>query len=138
MPAGGVEFGFRRAGVGKRDFLRVSPSIDAPVGISFSPEELNEMVSFVKVRNISAGGVMIQISDAAPGRDGLLPTGYIIKRIQLSLPGQDACVLAGIVRFTYGSLRGIEFLPNEQEQGKLARYVYQREVEMLGHPRRDR
>lgn len=122
----------------KRDYLRVSPSTGAPVEVSLSleglrgPEDPDGADPFLKVRNISAGGVMIQISDAMPGRDGLLPAGRMLNNIQLSLPGQGTCVLAGIVRFSYGSLRGIEFLPNEREQKKLARYVRRREEELQG------
>ncbi len=117
----------------KRDYLRVPPSVADPVKVSFTQEELEGIAPFIKVRNISIGGIMIQISDAVPGRDGFLPSGCLIEQMRLSLPRQGACMMTGIVRFTYGSLRGIEFLRNEQEQKRLARYVHQREVELLGH-----
>ncbi|MDA8172520.1 MAG: response regulator [Nitrospiraceae bacterium] len=117
----------------KRDYLRVPPSGADPVKVSFMQEELKGMAPFIKVRNISIGGVMIQISDAVAGRDGLLPSGTLIEQIRIFLPRQGVCELSGIVRFTYGSLRGIEFLRNEPEQKRLARYVHQRQVELLGH-----
>lgn len=116
----------------KRDYLRVSPSVADPVKISFSQDESNQITPFIRVRNISVAGVMIQISESVTGRDGIFPSGSIIEQIRLVLPRQGSCVLSGIVRFMYGSLRGIEFLRNEQEQRKLARYVHQRQIELLG------
>ena len=116
----------------RRFYLRIYPSITDPVKVAFKEDGLKKIIPYVQVKDISIGGIGLEISDSAPGLEGLFLPGTRIEEIGLTLPFEGPCVFSGVVRFMYEALRGVEFLLNHVEQKKVARYVYMREMEMLG------
>ncbi len=116
----------------RRFYLRIYPSKTDPIRLVFKEGELRKAAPYMQVKDISIGGVGLEISDLAPGRETLLLPGTRIEEIGLSLPFEGPCIFSGVVRFMYEALRGVEFLLDHVEQKKVARYVYMREMEMLG------
>lgn len=116
----------------RRFYLRMYPSQADPVKLAFKEGELKKIAPCVRVRDISIGGIGLEISDSLPGRDELFLPGTRIEEIGLALPFEGPCIFSGVVRFMYEALRGIEFLLDHVEQKKVARYIYMREMEMLG------
>ncbi|MDA8089129.1 MAG: response regulator [Nitrospiraceae bacterium] len=116
----------------RRFYLRIFPSKSDPVGIAFREKQLSKAAPLIRVKDISIGGVGLELSDAMPGREGLFLPGTRIEEIGLKLPFEGPCIFSGVVRFMYEALRGIEFLLDHVEQEKIARYVYKRQIEMLG------
>ncbi len=116
----------------RRFYLRIYPSKTDPVKLAFKREELRQVIPYVRVKDISIGGIGIEISDSVPGHEGLFLPGTKIEEIGIALPFEGPCIFSGVVRFMYEALRGIEFLLDHVEQKKIARYIYMREMEMLG------
>ncbi len=116
----------------RRFYLRIYPSKTDPVKLAFKEGELKKVAPYVQVRDISIGGIGLELSDSVPQRESLFLPGTRIDEIGITLPFEGPCIFSGVVRFMYEALRGVEFLLDHVEQKKVARYIYMREMEMLG------
>ena len=113
---------------GNRQYFRVSPSSENPIGVKFYSEPLKQLSSQIKVTTISVGGMGLELPYPAPE----LKIGLLFERIELSIPDESTCILSGIVKFMNENICGIKFINiNDFVLRKVSRYVFKREREIL-------
>ncbi|MDA8168223.1 MAG: response regulator [Nitrospiraceae bacterium] len=112
----------------RRNYLRVTPSPGEPVKIYFQkPPEFRILSKYANVRDISAGGIGVVFEGC-----GEIFSKEMTLDFKLLVPEEGGCSLTGIVKYASGNVCGIEFASSEYEIRKIARYIYRRELEMLG------
>jgi CheY-like chemotaxis protein len=116
------------ADTGSRQYFRVSPSSENPIGVKFYREPLKQISNQIKVITISVGGMGLELPCPVPE----LKPGLLFERIELSIPEEETCMLSGIVRFVNENRCGIKFINiNDFVLRKVSRYVFKREREIL-------
>ncbi|MGD1075820.1 MAG: PilZ domain-containing protein, partial [Thermodesulfovibrionales bacterium] len=112
----------------KRKYLRIPPSPQKPITVTLRKKGLDHLASQTKVTDISLGGLGLDI----PAAESLFKLGMSIERIELIIPEEYACVMSGTVVFLQGRKCSIAFVNEiEEEVGKLSRYIFKREIELL-------